>query len=69
MAIHRKIFKEHTIIVSTHEVRGGLYTWSYTIDGGHYYKSDDRPLDYEEMLVSEAFAHAQYRIDTGAVRF
>lgn len=67
MTIHREIYKEHTISVSTSEGRRG-YTWSYTIDGRHYYKSDDRPLDYEEMLISEALNHAKYRIDTGVIR-
>ena len=68
MTIHREIYKEHTISVSTSESRRGLYTWSYTIDGGHYYKSDDRPLDYEEMLISEALNHAKHRINTGVIR-
>jgi len=63
MMRHNEVYKGRRIDIIVSEVKRGQFTWSYTIDGGNLKRCEDRPIENEEMLLSEALNHAKWRVD------
>ena len=55
-------YKGHTITADTRKVGRGFQS-SYQIDGGEIRSGNDRPLQSEEIMHSEAINQAKWVID------
>lgn len=56
-------YRGEYITIHLFEVKGGRWTWAYTISAGGFVEGHDRPLSSREVVLAEAKQAAEKEVD------